>query len=674
MPKTREPADVLPVARVLPLLGLAHLDREFDYLVTKDQDADAQPGVRVRIRFAGRLVDALLLSRHADSDHDGKLSWIDRVISPEVVYPEHTARLVEALCARYAGTRSDLIRTAIPARHASAESSDFTTDWPELGKASEPDLSDWALYEHGQSFVDAVLEGKIARAAWQFVPGRSHIRAVAALAAKTAMQGDGVLIVVPDQRAVDDVEKALREWVSAKQVTVLGAGIGPQARYRRFLAIVHGQARIVVGTRSAAFAPVQNLKLMVLLEDQDESLSDPRAPYAHAREVLTTRSVIEGAALVLGGYTRSAEVQLLVETGWAHDLVAPRDTVRRLSPRIRGVGDTDFELARDPMAKQARIPRLAFEAARASLDRGQPVLFQTPRKGYVPTLACGNCRTPARCRQCNGPLGLPQGEGASPGVVTCRWCGRPELNFRCGECGSPKLRAIVIGAQRTAEELGRAFSGVRIYTSGGSRVLDEVPAEPAVIVATPGAEPVVAGHAYGAAVLLDSWALLGRADLRASEETLTKWAHAAALVSPQAQGGEVIVVADPGLATVQSLIRWDMVGAARTELYQRKEVAFPPTVHMAVVDGPLRTVDDFLVSLRLPPGAEVLGPVDLPPGVSLPGEIDEARFGPVQRYLIRVPLGPRNELGLALRKGLIARSAGKDQVPLRVQVDPIHIG
>src|SRR5690606_1276547 len=144
----------------------------------------------------------------------------------------------------------------------------------------------------------------------------------------------GALLVVPDQRDVDTLEAALRRLVSAKQVTTLTAGLGPQARYRRFLAVLDGQARLVVGTRSVAFAPVENLRLAVILHDGDDNLVDPRAPYAHAREVLTTRSVLEGCSLILGGHSRTAEAQLLVQSGWAHDLVAPRETLRRRSPLI----------------------------------------------------------------------------------------------------------------------------------------------------------------------------------------------------------------------------------------------------------------------------------------------------------------------------------------------------
>lgn len=156
MPK-KTPASVKPVVRVLPLLGVSHLDRPFDYLVTEEESEAAQPGVRVRIRFNGRLVDALLMQRLSESDFDGKLAYIDRVISPFQVYPQQLSTLVDALANRYGGNRSDIIRFAIPPRHAKAEEADLDTSFEDLGEITEPDLSPFSAYQHGESFVDFVL-------------------------------------------------------------------------------------------------------------------------------------------------------------------------------------------------------------------------------------------------------------------------------------------------------------------------------------------------------------------------------------------------------------------------------------------------------------------------------------------------------------------------------------
>src|SRR5439155_2963431 len=161
----------------------------------------------------------------------------------------------------------------------------------------------------------------------------------------------------------------------------------------------------------------------------------------HVRDVLIQRAHLCGAAMLVAGFARTAEAQLLVDTGWAPEIVADRERLRASAPRVTSIGEHDTQLARDPAARAARIPSVAFDAARGALSAGLPVLVQVPRAGYVPTLACQDCRTPARCRRCAGPLALRGGTEAS--APHCRWCGAPDANFRCGACGSRRLRAMV---------------------------------------------------------------------------------------------------------------------------------------------------------------------------------------------------------------------------------------
>lgn len=677
MSNTRVPAPRLSVAKVMPLLGVSHLDRVFEYRVSEALDAEAQPGVRVRVRFSGRLVDALLLDRTSTATFDGELAWLDRVISPVPVYTESTRALVEALTVRYAGVTSDLIRNVIPARHARAEAQGLPEPWDRLGTVAEPDLSEWMKYEHGQEFVDAVLAGQTARVAWQIAPTEAWATTVAALGAKVAKDGGGVLIVLPDQRDVDRMEQAFRQFLSAKQITVMTAAQGPQARYRRFLNVVLGQARVVIGTRNAAFAPVHNLRLAVIKDDGDSNLVDPKAPYVHAREVLTTRSSLEQCSLVIAGVARTAEAQLLVESGWCSDLVAPRAVLKALSPRIEAVEYSEYAFERNPHAHMQRIPSAAFQAIRTALDAGLPALVQTPRKGYVPALACARCRTPARCRVCNGPLVVANGrvdQALERQALVCRWCGRPEPAFRCGECGHQHVRAVVFGSERTGEELGRAFPGKPVVISGGQRIVDAVEPGPKIVVATPGAEPWVTDGRYGAVVLLDAHSVLSRQDLRASEAAMAAWGQAAVLCESSSNGGTVVIAADHRIPEVQSMLRWDFRQAAQRELASRRETHLPPAAHLAAVDGPSAALDRLLSVADLPSVVEVLGPVDLPPESRLPGEYDEAEFGPPQRLLIRTPLRGRNALGAALRAARIQLAVQRGELPMRIQVDPIRIG
>ncbi len=663
---TRQQAEHEPIARVLPMLSVPHLDREFDYLVSAEQSDDAQPGVRVRVRFHGRLVDAFVLERRSDTDHVGKLGWLDRVVSAEPVLTPDIRRLADAVAARYAGTRADVLRLAVPPRHANVEKQVPPESAPLT--AESVGTAAWTAYRGGEQYVAALHEGRAARAVWQALPGERWADRLAELAAVTANSGRGALVVVPDQRDVDAVHAAAVGLVDESHVVALSAGLGPAQRYRRWLSVLRGGARIVIGTRSAVFAPVANLGLVMVWDDGDDTLAEPRAPYPHAREVAMLRAHQLRCASLIGGYARTAEAQALVRSGWAHDLVATRQEVRTRSPRVVALEDSGFAQERDAAARTARLPSMALQAAGTALKAGLPVLVQVPRRGYVPALACNRCRTIARCRHCTGPLSLPARDTAG---AVCRWCGRDEPALRCTRCGSDAVRAVVVGARRTAEELGRAFPGITVVTSGGDAMVASVPAEPAVVVSTPGAEPVAAGG-YGAAMLLDTWALLGRQDLRASEDALRRWMAAAALVRSRADGGVVAVVGESSIPTVQALIRWDPVGHADAELDSRAEVGLPPAVHMAAVDGAPDAVRAMIETAELPDGADLLGPVDLPPGARRPPGTPPEK--PVNRMLVRVPRDAGLPLAAALRRAAGVLSARRDQEPVRVQIDPLHIG
>ena len=222
---------------------------------------------------------------------------------------------------------------------------------------------------------------------------------------------------------------------------------------------------MVAGTRAAMFAPVSDLGLVVLWDDGDDLHAEPRAPYPHAREVLALRAHRTGAAVLIGGFARTAESTSLVASGWARPIVAGRPVLRDHAPAVRAAGG-DTELARDEAAQTARLPSLVLRTAREGLTSG-PVLVQVPRRGYVAALGCARCRERARCAACGGPLALAS-VGAAP---RCGWCGAADERWRCPRCGHPGVRALVTGAGRTAEELGRAFPGVPLITSGGAAMI-----------------------------------------------------------------------------------------------------------------------------------------------------------------------------------------------------------
>ncbi|MBE1592742.1 primosomal protein N' [Nonomuraea angiospora] len=674
------PAPERPVARVVVDSPLPHLDRPFDYLVPDSMHETAEPGVRVRVRFAGKLVDGFLLERADESEHDGRLMPLERVVSPERVLTPEIAGLARAVADRYAGTLTDVLRLAVPPRHAKAEAEEpAKQDLP----PAEPSQTEsaWNAYPTGPSFLGALRDGRAPRAVWSALPGaRGWAGATAEAVRATLDGGRGAVVVVPDGKDVALADGEFARVLGPGRHVALTADLGPAERYRRWLKVLRGQVRAVVGTRAAMFAPVADLGLVAIWDDGDDLHAERLAPYPHAREVLGLRAHRSGAAMLIGGYARTAEATQLVASGWARPIVAARTTIRGLGPRVRPAGE-DAELAKDQAARQARLPSLAWRALRHGLESG-PVLVQVPRRGYLPALACRHCRTPARCalpptrraasppdphagaafpipeapagpgHLCHGPLALRGGHAAP----YCRWCGRVDADWRCSSCGSPRLRAVVTGARRTAEELGRAFPSVQVRTSGRDGVLATVPAARALVVATPGAEPVAEGG-YAAAVLLDGWALLGRADLRASEEAVRRWMNAAALLRPAA---ELVVLGDAALPAVQALLRWDPVTHAERELGDRAELGFPPAVRMATLTGVASAVRQMLDEVRLPPDAEVLGPVP----------VDEAGQ---ERAMIRVRRSGGAALAAALKGAIGVRAARKTPDVVKVSVDPLDL-
>lgn len=590
------PTVPLPVARVVLDVGLAHLDRPFEYAVPEKLAEDAQPGVRIKARFAGKDVSGFVVARVAEPEHTGRLTPLRRVVSPEPVLTPSVLDACRAVADHYAGPLADVLRLAVPPRHAAAERALDAKPAPDFQCPASPEHTAWQRYPAGEAFLRRLSEGDDPAASWLAAPTvepeRDWPTALAQAARATLHGGRGALIVVPDHRDLDRLDAALTGELGDGQHVRLTAEQGPQARYTAWLKALRGHVRCVIGTRAAAWAPVHDLGLLACWDDGDDLLAEPRSPYPQTREVLRLRAAREEAALLLGGFARSVPVQR-----WLDDcLVRPVQarTAPGAVPRVIVAGD-EREVERAGAAAHAHLPPVAWSTARAALADG-PVLVQVPRRGYLPTLRCGQCREVARCEHCHGQMGLPA--PTSPPV--CRWCGRAAEPWRCPECYSTRLHAAVVGARRTAEELGRAFPGAAVLRSGAGEIVGSVGSAPQLVIATPGAEPV-AESGYAATLLLDGWALLDRAALDAGEETFRRWTAAAALTRPASRGGAVVVCGVSSgvtLPPVEALVRWAPDTFAERELAARRELDLPPSSWMVLLTGDAADLDAFATATR----------------------------------------------------------------------------
>ena len=634
--------DQVGVASVAVDMPLANLDRPFDYLVPAEMVEAAAVGARVRVRFAGRLRNGFILELRTDSARD-KLLPLQGVLSAEPVLTAEVTRLVRAVADHYASSFADVVRLAVPPRHALTERA-TPPEYPEprLEPASATTLPG---YPAAEGYLRHLASGEHPRAAWTVAPRPDGlgdwIGGLLDAAAATLGSGRGVVLIVPDARDLAALAARAAERFGAGSFVTLTAELGPAARYRAFLAAARGQVRLVLGNRAAVFAPVHNLGLIGLWDDGDDSYAEPRAPYPHGREVAALRAHLAGCGLLFAARSRTAEVQRLVSTGWLHPIqLTPADT-RAVSAAIRVTADDNL-----------RLPPEVFSTIRAGLAHG-PVLVSVPRAGYHPRVVCAGCHQPARCPVCAQSL------RHSPAGLSCPWCGPPPRpGWRCPECGDRRVRTPVAGVLRTAEEFGKAFPGVRVLSSSGEHPLGEVDDEPALILSTPGVEPA-ARFGYAAAVLLDTAATLGRPELRAGEEALRRWLAVTARVRPGEDGGTVLVAGEAADRQVQALLRLDPVGYAERELAERAVAGFPPAVKLIALEGEYGVLHDVLSTLRLPEGVQVNGPFD-------------TAAEPRVTLRCALPVGPG--LVAAVRTMLSQRAAAKTPGALRVRVDPQVVG
>jgi len=649
------------VARVLIDSPLPQLDHLFDYRIPEELKDVALPGVRVRVPFrsGGRIIDGYLIevidASTAPSDQfSGTLSPLDAVVSAAQVLTPEVWALARRAADRAAGNASDIIRLAVPPRQVRVEKAWLAAPSPvepvetspvepvETPSAAGRSLTLPAFLGYPTGRLDTVIVDR-QRVAVGAIPELIQLadgttigrwaQTLAELGIATLATGKSAILCVPDYRDQDQVQAALDHLAPSGSASRVDARQSNPDRYRAFLACLGSEPRIILGNRSAVYAPAASLGLIALWDDGDPLYAEPLSPYVHARDAALVRREEADCSLVLLSHSRSVEVQRLVELGWLNEVHPATNRHPRIIP-------TDFQSESDQQARAARIPTAAWNAAREALHLG-PVLVQVASPGYAPMLACQTCKKAARCTACQGPLGLTSARA----VPACRWCGALAAAWTCLHCEGNKLRVVTMGTGRTAEELGRAFPGARIIIADGEHSIQELGSEPALVIATRGAEPIPVGG-YRAILILDGERMLARESLRVGEDCLRWWSNAAALAAP----GAPVVLVGVGGALARALNAWQPEAFASSELADRRQLRFPPAVRVASVTGTAADVAAALSDLGESAGVDVLGPV--------------GTEAPLVRAIVRFGYAKGDEVSHSL-KASVVRNAAKRRRPAK---------
>jgi primosomal protein N' (replication factor Y) len=613
------------------------LDRPFDYRVPDALRDEIAVGVRVRVplRSAGRVADGYVLELTGRGGYTGVLSEIESIVSAVPVLAPEIATLARSAADRAAGSAIDIVRLAVPTRQVRVEKAWLARAASDVAEPVLPPATPASLAGYPAGAIESAISSK-ARVAVDAVPfvrqvgddtwvgGWAPTMAAAATIALAA--GTSAILAVPDFRDQEQLMAALGAVVLPERIIRLDARQSNPDRYRGLLRALDGNPVVIVGNRSVIYAPASKLGLIAIWDDGDPLFSEPLAPYVHARDAALLRQQQQDCALLFFGNSRSTEVERLVEIGWVAE-ISPSPVI---APKVI---PTAGQATTDRLAAQARIPSSAWREAKAALESG-PVLVQVASPGYSPRLACVDCGQSARCLRCEGPL---QRRSATS-VPACAWCGALAVDWRCSHCDGTAFKPVgAAGASRTAEDLGKAFPGVRVIVADGNRPILTVGSEPALVIATRGAEPIASGG-YRAVLLLDGERMVARESLRVGEDCLRWWSNAIALGAPGAKS----LLVGVGGALASALTTWHQSAYARIELADRRRLRFPPAVRVATVTGPTEVVSEAITRAIDVPPTDILGPVDTGQGTV--------------RTIIRFDYAIGTELAAALRAEVI-RSA-----------------
>jgi primosomal protein N' (replication factor Y) len=556
------------VAQVLLESPIPRLDRLLDYAIPTELEDQVVVGGRVTVplgKGGSRRLPAFVVSIITASNAGVALAEVHSASGTVPVLTPALWTLVRTVADRNGGSASDVLRVAIPKRTVRTEKGRVVT--PHSAPIVRPGPRRVIALSAG---VEDTPEGVT----------RSSLVQVADLVRNAT---DGVVVVVPDWRDVALLSRALHDVPH----TVFDSSGTPSERYERYLSVLTGECRVVIGTRAAVYAPVRNLELLVVLDESDPLLEEPHTPYVHARDAAVVRHSIEGGTLVFASTTPSVESARFIELGF----VEPSDGQPRRTSVVLANDSPD-----DEFSSRARIPGSAWRVVRAALDEG-PVLVQVSRPGFSPQVVCTACRTPHRCAGCRSLL-----SGNSEGTVLCRVCGAQPLGLKCGHCGAREISWSGVGSVRTADQLGRAFPKVPVVVADGEHRSLEIPRRPSLVVATRGAEPIVSGG-YAAVLIVDGDKELQRPGLRTSENCLRWWGHAASLAA--SSGTLVLANVEGVFATQFASNQWEDIVA--TELRERRALGFPPATRAIAVRG---TIIDLQAVRDLPEvaGHRIIGP------------------------------------------------------------------
>jgi len=497
-----------------------------------------------------------------------------------------------------------------------------------VSSSAAPPRAPHTLNPHQQAAYDAIQTGLASRQFQAFLlegvtgSGKTEIYLNAIEAALSL--GRGALLLVPEIALTPAVAGQFHHRFGEK-VAILHSAFQDAERAQEWRRIRAGQASVVVATRSGVFAPVQNLGLIIVDEEHDQSYKQQETPRYHGRDVAVVRARDENAVIVLGSATPSLESRYNAERGKYTRLELPARIEQRPMPAV-----TIIDMRREFLEsrKQATFSRALLEAVTERLDNGEQTMLLLNRRGFSNIVACRACGERLQCVNCSVTLTYHRRDRR----MLCHYCNYAiAVPDKCAQCTSEYLQFIGVGSERVEQELGAAFPRARIArldrdTVSGKHDYETILAgfrEQRFDILV-GTQMIAKGHDIPNVTLVgivNADVGLGLPDFRAAERTFQLLTQAAGRAGRGETPGIVLIqTINPDHYAIQCAAEQDYEKFYRKEIDFRRMLHYPPFGAMASIVVRSANEEDALTRSaalgRLlspaPEGVRVMGPAPAP--------------------------------------------------------------
>jgi primosomal protein N' (replication factor Y) len=533
-------------AQVVAKSNLIQLDRVFDFVIPEQLQDSIAIGQQVSFPFgrAKKLQHGFVVGLSDKSEY--ATSELDAILHPATVLTPEIYSFARQVADRQCVALGEILAAAVPDHMARTSIDELnqpdSAPVIELPFEIKPALSQKSAV---LSAAKSYLQNDMQWADWAFL--------ILHQASQKLAKNQSVVVIVPDQRDIDEIAGLAKLTGLESFLVNYLPSARKSDRFKSFHRALNLTPSLVVGTRSAIYAPASNLGLIAVYDDLDDSLREQGSPFTHARELAMIRAGKNVDLLMVAPY-RSIEVQRLVEIGFLtdHDVVAPPARISFTEPGVR-------------------FDEGAFNLVRERLATG-PVLVLLPRKGSSAALYCQGCGDRLKC-SCGGMIWEP-----SENRAVCRICNKPHVN--CSKCKSGAFKRGRTGSTRTVSELGKVFPQVAIAEATGERKPSGLKSKNQIVVATPGAAPKVKGG-YAALLVLDCDIWLSRQSLAAEQHAFRDWTGALELLASDGRAVLSGVDAEIGQAFTMQQHRH----IAKAQLADLRSLSLPPAVRIATLES-----------------------------------------------------------------------------------------